>query len=409
MGSSKSRVTPAPLAPEDLAASTSQGLCSFICDEAGFVVAEAEELRFLFGDSFLGHSVADLMSPALGALHCDVVLPAYAASRGGARARMDAVLSQHGIRSCVVFDAFGEPLEVKLAVAPCGAGRFRGTVRYAARQQTPAFNSRTGLAKRLRLEVLEGSRALVRLGVLVVDLVDSTGFLETHGPENSLERHAQVQALARRLILHRYQPLVSLYEAVGDALLFVAHRAWELPGVASLECLNLTHFAADLLEAAAAVDAKLRVAAAYGEVLAAFLDGQVRLFGSPVTKACRLQSWATFSQGKGRHVGMPVCEAFYQGLCLDAASSPSCHTALNLTARKELVHLKGFAEDVECRILDVATASGLVPRDRPGNPTTGAGEAQPRFFTSAFPQPHRPEESAEIAAWKMPWHRSHSV
>jgi hypothetical protein len=95
-------------------------------------------------------------------------------------------------------------------------------------------------------------------------------------------------------------------------------------------------------------------------------DKQVRLFGAPVTKACRLQNYVSPSQGTGRFDDVAVCEDFYRSLRAELSHFPPSQARAMLETRLQEANLKGFGESVCYRILQLSSIrtdaeSGALP------------------------------------------------
>ena len=341
---------------------TSDSHYVLLCDFRGRVSKESSEMTTLIGNSIVGCFVGVIMTPALAELHRRVFFPAYQRSRGRARAQFEEDIFQHSLRNSTIVDAMGQSLKACLEVELHKRG-FRVVIKSVS-AATHNFNNQEVLATRLGLGNVE-NRSVVRcMALLVVDIVHSTEFLEEHGPLASYQRHARIQSIARRLINGVYRPLVKLYECVGDSLFFVSYNS-----KSELICVTLARFALDLLTAVQREDDHLRAAMTYGDVLAAVMDRQVRFFGAPVTKACRLQTYVSPSRGTGHFDDVAVCEDFYCSLRAELSHlPPSVAGAWDaaLDTRLQRAELKGFGESVCFRIIDMSSIrtdaeSGALP------------------------------------------------
>jgi len=324
-------------------------------------LTESCETTTLIGKSLVGHFVGLIMTPALAELHRRVFFPAYEQSRGRKRAQFEEDIVQHSLRNSTIVDVMGQSLKACLEVETHKRG-FRVAIKSVS-AATHNFNNQEVLAARLGVGNVENRNVVRRMALLVVDIVHSTEFLEEHGPLASYLRHARVQTIARSLINDIYRPLVKLYECVGDSLFFVSYNSRT-----ELICVTLTRFALDLLTAVQREDEYLRAAMTYGDVLAAVMDKQVRLFGAPVTKACRLQNYVLPSKG-GLYDDVAVCEDFYRSLRAELLHfPPSVAGAWGaiMETRLQRANLKGFGESVCYRILKLSSirtdaVSGALP------------------------------------------------
>jgi class 3 adenylate cyclase len=316
----------------------------------------------LIGKSLVGHFVGLIMTPALAELHRRVLFPAYERSRGSKRAQFEEEIVQHSLRNSTIVDVMGQSLKACLEVETHKQG-FRVAIKSVS-AATHNFNNQEVLAARLGVGNVENRTVVRRMALLVVDIVHSTEFLEEHGPLASYLRHARVQTIARSLINDIYRPLVKLYECVGDSLFFISYNSRT-----ELICVSLARFALDLLTAVQREDEYLRAAMTYGDVLAAVMDKQVRLFGAPVTKACRLQNYVSPSQGTGRYDDVAVCEDFYRSLRAELSHFPPSVAGAwgaMLETRLQRANVKGFGESVCYRILQLSSIrtdaeSGALP------------------------------------------------
>ena len=348
--------------PPSFGRATSDIHCAFLCDFRGRVSTESSETTTLFGKSLVGRFAGVIMTPALAELHRRVFFPGYQWSRGTARAQIEEDIVQHSLRNSTIVDTMGQALKARLEVETHKRG-FRVVIKSVS-AATDNFNNQEALATRLGIGNVENRNVVRRMALLVVDIVHSTAFLEEHGPLASSLRHARVQSIARRLINGVYRPLVKLYECVGDSLFFVSYNS-----KSELICVTLARFALDLLTAVQREDEHLRAAMTYGDVLAAVMDRQVRLFGAPVTKACRLQNFVSPSQGTGRYDNVAVCEEFYRSLRAELSHFPSSVAGAwgaMLDTRLQRAELKGFGESVCYRILELSSIrtdaeSGALP------------------------------------------------
>lgn len=322
-------------------------------DKKGVVTAQSREIMQMLGSSVIGLDLRVLMNGALATLHLVQILPSYFQTLD--RSSWDHVIGQHIRRKSSLNDTHGNAVDVEVTVE-VEPLKFSGDYRFLLRiypipHAMLDFNRRRLLALRLGLKNKKSPRE-VSIAILVVDIVNSTEMLKD-GHHVSYFHHVALQTAVKDLLIGVYNPLVTLYETVGDSMLFVT-----LPGNAPAlvqrpQCKILVDFAIDLTKEATLIGVPIRASGSFGEILCTVMDGQVRLFGAPLTKACRLQSHVTPSQGTGVYSSMMVCETFYQMLLCEIRKTPSEEEP---SARELRYHLKGFGEDVVCRCLDLGQA-----------------------------------------------------
>ena len=324
-------------------------------DFDGIVVAsrEASNLARSLGlELETGQSIFTLMTSTLADYHRRI-FPALASSAVCERDKYDEVLASHGCRriglplgSLQVVDA-----QIDVRLTPAGFDLRMRRVRKLALQ--PRFIDHGALAS--RLNVREGNAASVQVAILIVDIINSTEFMLTRGPHASLDVHVRLQREARHLLRSAYAPFISLYETAGDALIIVACSESAL--FAASVCSDVADFAADLRrETKDFVD--LRYAASFGTVVASVIDSHVRLFGPPISIACRLQGHISPLQGTGNFASASVCEAFYLRLENEVSRAPTSRWTASLPARRQEAHLKGFGERVFYRAISLDDALG---------------------------------------------------
>jgi class 3 adenylate cyclase len=328
-----------------------------IVDKNGVVASHSPEVTQMLGSSAVGLDLRAFMSDTLAELHLEVILPLYFQTVD--RSSWDHVIGQHIRRKSSLIDTQGNIVHIEVTVEVTSIN-LSGDYNFLLRvypNHTPRttldFNRRCLLAARLRIGGRGGPRK-VPVAVLVVDIVNSTEILKASS-HNSYLHHVSMQTAAKELLVGRYNPLVTLYESVGDSMLFVT-----LPGNACAliqrpQCKILVNFARDLTKNVSPTGVSIRSSASFGETLCTVMDGQVRLFGMPVTRACRLQAHVAPSQGTGVYDSMMVCEAFYQKLLCELRQTPSKEEP---SARELHCHLKGFGEDIVCRCLDIGNSFG---------------------------------------------------
>lgn len=315
------------------------------CDMRGVVQKQSQEIRQLLGRSVVGRDLRFLMTGALAALHLEHILPAY--RRAPDSADWPRILGEHARRRCRLTDEEGCLVEVEVTLE-MGGPDFLVHIFPVSHPATFDFNRRRLLAHRLGIKSANLPRT-DSIPILVVDIVNSTEVLRNGNHLASYFHHATLQNAVKELLMRRYDPLVTLYETVGDSMLFVAH-AGDTPGLVPRPlCSTLVDFAQDLLQEAARVWVPLRASAAFGELLCAVMDGQVRIFGVPITKACRLQAQVAPAQGTGVYNGIMVCEAFYQKLLSEKQQAQK-----EAPPADELSFpLKGLGERVRCRCINL--------------------------------------------------------
>lgn len=323
-----------------------------IVDKNGVVASHSPEVTQMLGSSAVGLDLRAFMSETLANLHIAIILPSYSQTLD--RSSWDHVIRQHIRRKSSLIDTQGNVVHIEVTV-DVNRINLSGDCNFLLQvypNHTPRtmldFNRRGLLAARLHI----GGRSRPRevpVAILVVDIVNSTEILKASS-HNSYVNHVSMQTAAKELLIGNYNPLVTLYESVGDSMLFVAlpgsvHALVQLP-----QCKILVDFARDLTRNVSLTGVSIRSSASFGETLCTVMDGQVRLFGMPVTRACRLQAYVAPSQGTGVYDSMMVCEAFYQKLLCELRQTPSEEEP---SARELHCHLKGFGEDIVCRCLDI--------------------------------------------------------
>lgn len=329
-----------------------------VINKNGVVTAQSPEVMQMLGSSVVGLDLKAIMSDSLAELHHVFILPSYFQSPN--RSSWAHVIGMHVRRKSSLRDAQGNVVHVEVTVGVESfdvSGDYRFVLRVYpihAPHTTLDFNRRCLLATRLGVRGKNQPRQL-SIAILVIDIVNSTEILKA-SPQASYLHHMALQNAVKDLIVGDYNPLVTLYESVGDSMLFVT-----LPGDAPAliqrpQCMALANLARDLTKQAASLGIPIRSSASFGETLCTIMDGQVRLFGLPVTRACRLQPYVTPSAGTGVHDGMMVCEAFYQKLLCEIRQTSFKEEP---SARKLHCHLKGVGEDVVCRCLDIGTYVGF--------------------------------------------------
>jgi len=322
---------------------------TLLCDKSGRIYKESLEIVIIFGASLIGGSVRQLMSPALGDLHKNILFPLYAKSSGQTKAMYDEHIRLHTRLNSIIFDSFGQPMKANLEVEAVALG-FRILI-LSAERNLVHFNDRSILAPRLGITMGEYHTVTKKVAILALDIVNSTEYLQQHGPIKSYNLHLRFQSIARQLTEYNYHPLVLLYEIAGDCLLFISHNS-----LSEMVAITLMRFTSDLLSEAAMEGIPIRAALAFGDVLMTVMDDQVRIFGSPVTKACRLQSVVSPTQSTGIFENIVVCEDLYDQLQkeiikLTATSNEIWKNTLNVTS--QIAELKGFQEKTLYRTLNL--------------------------------------------------------
>lgn len=340
--------------------SSSDGLLAsgwLVVDKNGVLTAQSHEIVQMLGSSHIGLELKAIMNDALATLHLAHILPAY--SRTLDRSTWNHVIGQHVRRRSSLKDVQGNAVDIEVTVgveALNSPEDYQFLLRISPLQIHRAgldFNRRRLLALRLSLRGTQQTRK-ASMAILVIDIVNSTEVL-INSPNKSYIHHVALQTAVKHLLIGHYDPLVTLYETVGDSMLFVT-----LPGEAPAlvrrpKCKTLVDFASDLMKESTRIEVPIRCSASFGEILCTVMDGQVRLFGAPLTTACRLQSFVTPSQGTGVYSSMMLCDTFYQELLSEMKQMPFDEKP---SARELRCHLKGFGEDVVCRCLDIGTSFG---------------------------------------------------
>ena len=328
-----------------------------VVDKNGVSTAQSHEITQTLGALVIGLDLRAIMNDALATLHLAHILPAY--SRTLDRSTWNHVIRQHVRRKSSLNDVQGRVVDIEVTVeveALISPGDYQFLLRISPlriHHTELDFNRRRLLALRLSIKDMQQTRR-VSMAILVIDIVNSTDVL-INSPHNSYTTHVTLQNVVKRMLIGRYDPLLTLYETVGDSMLFVA-----LPGGAPAlvprpKCMTVVDFASALMKESTCIGVPIRCSASFGEILCTVMDGQVRLFGVPLTTACRLQSFVTPSQGTGVFSTMMVCENFYQKLLREIKQTP---LADEPSARELRCHLKGFREDVVCMCLDIGASFG---------------------------------------------------
>jgi len=287
-----------------------------------------------------GQSVFSLITPALSSYHRLHIFPTV--SLHYECERYHDILGTHRCRrSNFSLDSSPSGMSARIAICQTPAGFDLQVYDFQKSCVRPAFIDHEQLAS--RLQVSEGYGRSVELAILVVDVVRSTELMLRSGPFALMSLLSRLQCEARRLICSTYSPLVSLYETAGDALIFVSYH--ECAIFEASPCVLLADFAADIRRNTMDfVD--LRFAASYGTCIATVIDCHVRLFGPPVSLACRLQAHVSPLQGTGKFDVLSVCEAFYARLRKELIFNPISRWNSALPSRRQAASLKGFGESV---------------------------------------------------------------
>lgn len=311
---------------------------SLLCDIRGVVQEQSQEMWRTLGGSICGRSVTCIMPPIVAEVHAGCILPLFSPAEGSAREDAAHALRNHSCLCSRIVALDGSMLDVQVTVTQLrhsDDAAFQVNISSIRALRREAFNSRAMLARTLCLRPF-APPVLHCISLLIIDIVNSTETLLELGAMTSYARHERLQTTCKA-VSRDFLHYVSLYESVGDSMLFVCH-----PGdkaVRRPQCSLLFAFACKLMLASKEVDVPVRMAASYGNVLAVLMDGQPRLFGVPVTKACRLQAVVTPLQGTGACERMTVCADFYAKLEDESLKS--------LDLRKQTRVLKGFGETVD--------------------------------------------------------------
>ena len=207
-----------------------------------------------------------------------------------------------------------------------------------------------------RLGVFEGSAPkITHASLAALDVACSTEFLALAGPLAAMEQQRRFQKTATRIVARNFYPFVAVHETVGDMMILVAGGLQGNPAPWMLAC------AAQIQEAVEEF-CVLRIAAAAGEVAVVHLDGQVRIFGLPMTTACRMQGLAALS-GTGTLQRICVCERFMELLRHSDNEAPvfakGAAWSEMLQTQSEHHVLKGLPEPVECFMLELVAPAGF--------------------------------------------------
>ena len=321
----------------------------------------------------VGRNVCDLMTPALAHLHKNIIFPKYASCRLDSDDAMSASLAIHKMRSVVISTSSGSWLALKTHVdVKCTSDGYHIRLTkidiLSESSINALFHNHANLATGLRIS--DKTHSVLEISILVVDLVNSTEKLKKNGPIVSMQLHSRVQQEARDLMFSSYAPLISLYETVGDSMIFLSWSGAldSYNGGRQPRTMYLTLFAADLYFCVKHV-ADVRLSASFGSAVCSMIDGQVRLFGLPVTTACRLQGFLSPLQSTDDFGTLNVCGDYYKKLQSDVESLPfASHNDWRdvLGCRPEHTRLKGLGDSILCHKISLSEVSRMTLKCDPG-------------------------------------------